>query len=84
MVASTRGHMSLMRTVNALDFVRLKTTTAASKHRDSLKQPKHSPQEQIALCSWVEYLKRLRKDATSDEKEGTLINPRDEHNRFAT
>ena len=67
MVVSTKGDMALMRTVHPLDFVRVKTTIAASKQRDPLKRPKDALQAQIVQHLWDEYLVHLHSAAAPSE-----------------
>lgn len=59
MVVSPRGDMALMRTVHPLDFVRVKTSMAASPQRDPLKRPKDALQAEIVQRLWDEYLVHL-------------------------
>lgn len=56
MVVSPRGDMALMRTVHPLDFVRVKTSMAASPQRDPLKRPKDALQAEVVQRLWDEYL----------------------------
>lgn len=59
MVVSPKGDMALMRTVHPLDFVRVKTSIAASTQRDPLKRPKDALQAQIVQRLWDDYLVHL-------------------------
>ncbi|MEW6479298.1 MAG: GSU2403 family nucleotidyltransferase fold protein [Pseudomonadota bacterium] len=59
MVVSPRGDMALMRTVHALDFVRIKTALASAPGRDPIKRPKDALQAQVVQHLWDEYLMHL-------------------------
>ena len=67
MVVSARGDMALMRTVHPLDFVRVKSTIAASPQRDPLKRPKDALQAEIVQGLWNEYLMHLHRPQVPDQ-----------------